>query len=189
MVMAFVITTKALPPTLVPAPQRRRGAQPARSVLWPMPPRRMLPSVFPERCCSVGPASSGCAFGVLDRRPVSAPVVLRGCVGAIGDRIRPRACGLSPASELAGPCSALAPPCNIRPVFNDACVVRGAAPPPPPKGCGGVSVSTLAEPGDWDEEWTTVCVAPKPGVRYWVGVYIEELRRALHAVTRDKWGA
>ena len=63
----------------------------------------------------------------------------------------------------------------------------GVLPPPPP--WGGIWVCTLAEPGDWNDEWTTVCVAPELRVRYWVGVYTEELGRALHALTRDEWGA
>ena len=57
----------------------------------------------------------------------------------------------------------------------------------PPLGWVGNWVCTLAEPGDLSIEWTTVCVAPELRVRYWVGVYTEELGRALHALTHDEW--
>ena len=99
--------------------------------------------------------------------------------------------GCPPAPELAGPWSALAPQCSrpTTPGRFSATPVWFGVPPPPPLGWGGVWVCTLAEPSDWDDKWTTVCVAPELRVRYWVGVYTEELGCALHALTRDEWGA
>ena len=106
------------------------------------------------------------------------PLVIASTLAHVG-------CPLTP--ELAGPLSALAPQ-RLRPTtpgrFSAMFVWFGVLTPPP--GWGGIWVYRLAEPGDWSDEWTTVSVAPELRVRYWVGIYTEELGRALRAVTRDE---
>ena len=108
--------------------------------------------------------------------------------GPIGDAILPSACGLPRDS---GACKALVCPCpaalashHARPVFSGARVIRGAAAPP---GLGGASGSVrllnLATPVMSGPRFVSRLSS---GLGTRVGIYSEELGRALDAMTCDE---